>query len=639
MAEQQYRQMGDPASGERLKFDFRHASPHLFVLHMSLAAFILFSTFIYAFSAYLNGSTDGVRVSISHVIFMGTGMGFNVLLHSRHGLAHATRFFAWLTAIWYPMSTLSSLWHVAQAEDHAGLGAQRAANIERTRTIIWCAYMFYGVILETLDLPPFKRRSVLALHNFMGVLSSLLVWLRSGSYSWLVGVLASQTAPMCIGASFVALVEHCLVVPALADLAAKEAKKAKEANEANEARDRSKARASPPLAMQVEPAPGVFQNLSTVSEYQHSWREIKVLGSGAFSRVVQIQHVATGEMAACKQIYISNSNPEAIQRLKSEVKVLASLAGHEHIIRYRTCFQRGENLCIVTDVASGGSLDKVLKRRLALVKDDPSTPPKPFSYGRVITWATQLASAVTAMHAQDVIHRDIKPSNLFLTASEDLKIGDFGLSRPIDDAEALMATTSCGTPYYMSPEQVRQLEYSYPVDVWACGCVIFELLTLKRAFQARSFPDLARFIVGGDDEAGINTWQTEQLEARRALTPEAPPHRLMDLLSSDLGCLFHRDPRGRCPLIKLSAALWAESLDTPRASKQELLDSAPRAAAAADDLKRSSPHGLPLDLSGSGTTTRRLHSKASDEPVADTERFFAGGGMSSLSATKTHRDA
>ena len=98
MAEQQYRQMGDPASGERLKFDFRHASPHLFMLHMSLAAFILFSTFIYAFSAYLNGSTDGVRVSISHVIFMGTGMGFNVLLHSRHGLAH-DQIFARLTAI------------------------------------------------------------------------------------------------------------------------------------------------------------------------------------------------------------------------------------------------------------------------------------------------------------------------------------------------------------------------------------------------------------------------------------------------------------------------------------------------------------------------------------------------------------
>ena len=123
VAEQQY-QMGDPASGERLKFDFRHASPHLFMLHMSLGLFICFSTFIYAFSAYLNGSADGVRVSISHVIFMGTGMGLNVLLHRRHGLARATRFFAWMTGIWYPMSTLNSVWHVAQAEDHAGLGAQ-----------------------------------------------------------------------------------------------------------------------------------------------------------------------------------------------------------------------------------------------------------------------------------------------------------------------------------------------------------------------------------------------------------------------------------------------------------------------------------------------------------------------------------
>ena len=88
----------------------------------------------------------------------------------------------------------------------------------------------------------------------------------------------------------------------------------------------------------------------------------------------------------------------------------------------------------------------------------------------------------------------------FLTARGTIKLGDFGLSRPLatgpstnssghssGDLNDLLAKTTCGTPYYMSPEQVKAEAYSYPADVWAYACVMFEVITLNRPL-APSFP-------------------------------------------------------------------------------------------------------------------------------------------------------
>ena len=68
-------------------------------------------------------------------------------------------------------------------------------------------------------------------------------------------------------------------------------------------------------------------------------------------------------------------------------------------------------------------------------------------------WTFQIASALALVHESCILHRDIKTSNVFVTASGDVKIGDFGLARPI--GELSMAETACGTPYYLAPEKVR----------------------------------------------------------------------------------------------------------------------------------------------------------------------------------------
>ena len=88
-----------------------------------------------------------------------------------------------------------------------------------------------------------------------------------------------------------------------------------------------------------------------------------------------------------------------------------------------------------------------------------------------------------------VLHRDLKPCNIFLDSNDNVKLGDFGLSRIIkassdetkdtgEESKEELATTNVGTPYYMSPEQINEVAYNEKTDIWSMGCVMYELVTL-----------------------------------------------------------------------------------------------------------------------------------------------------------------
>ena len=84
------------------------------------------------------------------------------------------------------------------------------------------------------------------------------------------------------------------------------------------------------------------------------------------------------------------------------------------------------------------------------------------------------------MHKANVLHRDLKPQNIFLTSDQTLKIGDFGISRKLEQSQ--MALTSLGTPYYLSPEVCLGQPYNTQSDMWMLGCCLYELATLQRPF-------------------------------------------------------------------------------------------------------------------------------------------------------------
>eukprot|EP00928_Gymnodinium_smaydae_P044997 TRINITY_DN30036_c0_g2_i1.p1 TRINITY_DN30036_c0_g2~~TRINITY_DN30036_c0_g2_i1.p1 ORF type:complete len:1328 (+),score=272.84 TRINITY_DN30036_c0_g2_i1:291-3986(+) len=144
------------------------------------------------------------------------------------------------------------------------------------------------------------------------------------------------------------------------------------------------------------------------------------------------------------------------------------------------------------EFCGGGDLKAEVTRRAKL------TPPERFPESQIMTWFVQLTLALNHMHQQHILHRDLKSSNIFLTTEaegrQDVKIGDFGISRVLEGTVEVAATV-VGTPYYMSPEVCRAEPYGVKSDIWALGCVLYEMCMLKHAFESQSLLGLVYKIV------------------------------------------------------------------------------------------------------------------------------------------------
>lgn len=121
-----------------------------------------------------------------------------------------------------------------------------------------------------------------------------------------------------------------------------------------------------------------------------------------------------------------------------------------------------------------------------------------FSEKRILTWFAQLASAVREIHERGLIHRDIKPANVFLTADDRVKLGDFGIACPVNRSEEQLGrSTPVGTPMYMAPEIITEDGYDQKTDIWALGCVLYEMIQLFPAFYGKNVHSLLRNIKKG----------------------------------------------------------------------------------------------------------------------------------------------
>lgn len=202
----------------------------------------------------------------------------------------------------------------------------------------------------------------------------------------------------------------------------------------------------------------------------------EMLGQGSFGKVYVVTRKSDGKKLALKAIDLSRATAQVIEMAKNEVKSLSRLS-HPHVVAYQEHFFDGEVLNIVMEYAGGGDLESKIRngRRTETY----------FSEEQVLRYFTQILKAVHYLHEHKIMHRDLKPLNILLTTSEELKIADFGLSRPLEHYGE-MRKTVCGTPIYMSPELQKGNSYSNKADIWAMGCILYEMLTLQPAFQGSS---------------------------------------------------------------------------------------------------------------------------------------------------------
>lgn len=232
------------------------------------------------------------------------------------------------------------------------------------------------------------------------------------------------------------------------------------------------------------------------------------LGAGGMGEVYRARDSRLGRDVAIKVLPASVArNPERLARFEREARILASL-NHPHVATLHGVAETDDVLALVMELIEGPTLAERLDSG-------------PLPLAEALDIARQIADALDAAHERGIIHRDLKPSNIKVTEGR-VKVLDFGLAKliatdhdqpPIDDPAAArpdqlrLPTTRpgllLGTAPYMSPEQLRGPDVSKQTDIWAFGCVLFEMLSGHRAFDGATGADVTAAILSRDPD-----WRT-----------------------------------------------------------------------------------------------------------------------------------
>ncbi|XP_039182412.1 serine/threonine-protein kinase Nek1 isoform X6 [Crotalus tigris] len=241
--------------------------------------------------------------------------------------------------------------------------------------------------------------------------------------------------------------------------------------------------------------------------------KVQKIGEGSFGKAILVKAKENGKQYVIKEINISKMTNKEREESRREVAVLANMK-HPNIVLYRESFEETGCLYIVMDYCEGGDLFKKINAQKGVF----------FSEDQIMDWFVQICLALKHVHDRKILHRDIKSQNIFLTKDGTIQLGDFGIARVLNSTVEL-ARTCIGTPYYLSPEICENKPYNNKSDMWALGCVLYEMCTLKHAFEAGNMKNLVLKIISGSFPPVSTRYS----------------HELRSLISQ----LFKRNPRDR----------------------------------------------------------------------------------------------
>ena len=295
------------------------------------------------------------------------------------------------------------------------------------------------------------------------------------------------------------------------------------------------------------------------------------LGAGGMGEVYRARDTKLGRDVALKILPATFTNdPERLARFLREAQVLASL-NHPHIGAIYGLDEANGVQFLVLELVDGESLDKRIARG-------------PVPVDEALAIARQITEALEAAHEKGIVHRDLKPANIALTTDGNVKVLDFGLAKALEptsgigiDVTASPTITTpammtgvgmiLGTAAYMSPEQARGRAADKRSDIWAFGCVLYEMLTGERLFRGETITDVLAAVVTSEPDWSRVPLRTRRLlrscvekEARRRLQAIGDAWLLLDEMAPASQSAHWSSRVAGWPAVALSlvaaAALW-----------------------------------------------------------------------------------
>ena len=269
---------------------------------------------------------------------------------------------------------------------------------------------------------------------------------------------------------------------------------------------------------------------------------LSLLGAGGMGEVYRARDTRLGRDVAIKVLPTEfTGDGERLERFEREARVLASL-NHPNIATIYGVEETTGIKALVMEVVEGETLGE----RMIHGHRQSAAAPRSLPITEALSIGRQIADALEAAHDKGIVHRDLKPANIKVTPGGAVKVLDFGLAKAggtaAGEGAASQATTAdhtqegriLGTASYMSPEQARGLTVDTRTDVWAFGCVLFEMLTGRQVFAGATFSDTVAAVIEREPDwtllpAGTPSLVRRLLRRCLAKDPKDRPRHMGDI--------------------------------------------------------------------------------------------------------------
>ena len=226
----------------------------------------------------------------------------------------------------------------------------------------------------------------------------------------------------------------------------------------------------------------------------------KELGKGTYGIVYKATKKDDNKICVIKQISLQGLNQAQKNEVKLESEILKSI-NSKYVVKYYDSFEEENNLNIVMEYCDSGDLNDFIenqKKTKHLLQEN-------------IIWKffIKITLGLADIHKLKILHRDLKSLNIFLKEGNDVRVGDLGVAKVLN--QTFFAKTFIGTPYYLSPEICEDKPYNDKSDVWALGCILYELCTYRHPFTAKSQGGLILKILNDNPEP-INDYYSKDLK-------------------------------------------------------------------------------------------------------------------------------